>query len=260
MKKHIVMVSGGVGSFMELELATQEYGASNVFALFSDTKMEDPDLYRFLEDSINYLRVELVTLCDGRNPWEVFQDSKFIGNTRVDPCSRILKRELLNKWVRERFGPDECEIHFGIDYSEKHRIERTQKLNAPYVYRSLLVEKQIMVSREDKIQFCLDRGIEPPALYLKGFAHNNCGGFCVKAGLAQFKKLLDEYPDRYEWHVQQERATRAQVPNARPFLRKTINGKLNYIWLEDYRKMLLEGQELKGEEKFDFGGCGCALD
>lgn len=258
--KHIVMVSGGVGSFMELDFVVQRYGKECTLAVFSDTMMEDPDLYRFLGETIEYLGVELLTLCDGRNPWEVFQDTKFIGNTRIDPCSRILKRDLLNKWVRDHYGPDECEIHFGIDYSEKHRIERTQKLNAPYVYRSMLVESKTMVSSESKIEFCRQRGIEPPALYLKGFAHNNCGGFCVKAGLAQFKKLLEEYPERYDWHVQQERDTRKKVPNARPFLRKTINGKLNYIWLEDYREMLLAGQKLQGEENFDYGGCGCALD
>jgi hypothetical protein len=31
-------------------------------------------------------------------------------------------------------------------------------------------------------------------------------------------------------------------------------------WLEEYRRLYLEPQkELEGEEKFDWGGCGCAL-
>jgi hypothetical protein len=36
----------------------------------------------------------LVWIADGRHPWEVYRDEKFIGNSLVDPCSRILKREI----------------------------------------------------------------------------------------------------------------------------------------------------------------------
>lgn len=245
---------------MELELVITEYGRESTVALFADTCMEDEDLYRFLDESMKYLKMDLVTLADGRTPWQVFQDSKFIGNSRIDPCSRILKRELLNKWVRERFGPDECEVHFGIDYSEKHRMERAAELNKPYKYRSMMTEQEIMVSREDKIKYCLTRGIKPPRLYEMGFAHNNCGGFCVKAGLAQFKQLFEQMPERYDRHVQQETETRRKVPNARPFLRKTVKGEKVYMWLSDYRDFLMSGEILEGEEKFDFGGCGCALE
>lgn len=52
---------------------------------------------------------------------------------------------------------------------------------------------------------------------------------------------------------------RLKVPRARPFLKKTVKGEVKYLWLEEYRDMLLEGNKLEGEEKFDFGGCGCAL-
>lgn len=32
-------------------------------------------------------------------------------------------------------------------------------------------------------------GIKPPRLYSMGFAHNNCGGFCVKAGKGHFFEI-----------------------------------------------------------------------
>lgn len=253
------MTSGGVGSFIELMNCVSEYGRENVISLFSDTKMEDEDLYRFLDDCIKHAGCKFVKLEDGRDVWQVFQDVKFIGNSRIDPCSRVLKRDLLNKWVRDNYKANECVIHFGIDYSEKHRLERVQKLQAPYECRSILVEKQVMMTVEEKFKYCRDFGIEPPRLYAMGFSHNNCGGFCVKAGLAQFKLLLEKMPDRYEWHVQREKETKEKNPKAKPFLRKIENGQYKYMWLDEYREFL-KSNGLTGEQQFDFGGCGCALE
>lgn len=257
--KAIVMSSGGAGSFVELCHAVDEYGRENVLSLFADTKMEDGDLYRFQNECLEYTGVESVVLEDGRNPWEVFRDVKFIGNSRIDPCSRILKRDLLNKWVRDNYGPDECVVHYGIDYSEKHRLERVAKRTAPYKARSIMIERQQILGPREKIEFCKSKGIEPPRLYAMGFSHNNCGGFCVKAGLAQFKQLLERMPERYEWHVKQEEQARKAVPNAKPFLRMIQGGETKYFWLSEYRDWLKENQ-LTGEDLFDYGGCGCALE
>lgn len=259
MVTHIVSVSGGVGSFIELMNCVSEYGVENTIALFADTQIEDPDLYRFLDESTRYSGAELVKIADGRNPWQVFQDKKFIGNTRVDPCSLVLKRKLIWDWIKNHYHPDECNVHAGIDFSEKHRLDRAKKLNEPYVYRSIMVEQGQIVSQQDKIDFCKNAGISPPKLYLDGFGHNNCGGFCVKAGLAQFKLLLEKYPKRYQWHVEQENETRRLNSNAKPFLRIRRGSGLEYIWLSEYRDWLKEHQ-LTGEDLFDWGGCGCAVE
>lgn len=59
-------------------------------------------------------------IADGRDPWQVFADERFIGNTKVDPCSKILKRELLDRWGRENAQHD---IHYvGLDWTEPHRV------------------------------------------------------------------------------------------------------------------------------------------
>lgn len=50
-------------------------------------------------------------------------------------------------------------------------------------------------------------------------------------------------------------------PNLRPFLRKTINNKLLYLTMEEYRLQYLEKKvPLSTDEEFDYGGCGCAVD
>lgn len=66
--KHIVMYSGGVGSFIAAELVAKRYGTDDLVLLFADVLMEDEDLYRFNGDVERYLGVKLTTICEGRNP------------------------------------------------------------------------------------------------------------------------------------------------------------------------------------------------
>lgn len=208
--KRVIMYSGGVGSFAEASLVVEEFGREEVLAVFNDVRMEDEDLYRFLHESIAVLGIEFLEVSDGRTPWEVFRDVKFLGNSRIDPCSRVLKRDLFGKWLRANYRPDDVEIHAGIDYSEVHRLGPISERNKPYRFRSLMCERRLMLSREEKIEWCRSRGVEPPRLTVLGFAHNNCGGFCVKAGLAHFRKLLEWNPERFQFHVERERASRGR--------------------------------------------------
>jgi len=259
--KHIVMFSGGMGSYLTAKMVVEKYGSDDVVLLFADTMMEDEDLYRFMEDAVKVLGVPLTRIADGRSVWEVFNDVKFLGNSRIDPCSRVLKRELLDKWIKKNFEPDECVIYMGIDWGEKHRYERLVERKLPYIYKAPMVEEEIMPNREQKMEILIKDGIKPPRLYGYGFAHNNCGGFCVKAGLAQFRKLYEVMPERYEWHVQMEKRHREKVPKSRPFLKKTTNGVKRYLWLEEYREEYLEKSiQPSLDEEFDWGGCGCAID
>ena len=278
--KHIVSFSGGMGSFAEAYYCVQEFGKDNVILLFADTKEEDSDLYRFLEETREFLGCELVKLAYGPSLWELFKIRKFIGTNRVDICSETLKRDLLNGWIydnygiiidkpilnqdgstkKNTFGEDLtikvksllCEVHLGIDFSEHHRLTRVQKYMSPAIYRSLLVERGLIIAKDFSEQF----GIRKPFLYTLNFAHNNCGGFCVKSGLGQFKKLYEELPERYAYHEQQERETIAL--GAKPFLRMQKNNKKRYLTMEEYRVEFLEVDKAE-EFTYDYGGCGCAL-
>lgn len=261
--KHVVMTSGGVGSFITLEMVVNQFGRENVVSLFSDTMMEDEDLYRFLDDSHSYLGVPVTRIADGRTPWEVFRDRGFIGNTRVDLCSRILKRELMDDWICRNFKSDECICYVGIDYTEKHRIERLAPRKLPYIYKAPMVEAQMMLSPAQKESYCTERCITPPRLYGMGFGHNNCGGFCVKAGLAQFKLLFEKMPDRYAHHEAIEQSLLASNQNLKPFLRKRYgsgrSATVRYISMKEFREEFIMPDALTDDDKMDYGGCGCAL-
>lgn len=279
--KHIVSFSGGMGSFAEAKSCVDKYGKENVLLLFSDTLMEDEDLYRFLVETVAFLDCELVTLVQGKTPWGLFEEQRFVANSRMDICSRKLKREPLNKWIGDNYGITvneqikrsdgtlcflsngkpllrpvrklNAEIHLGIDFSEHHRLTTVQEKMKPWVYRSTLVEEGRIVPKDYSEQF----GIRKPRLYSLGFGHNNCGGFCVKAGLGHFKTLFEVMPERYAEHEAKELEL-ANKYKTLPFLKKTINGKVHYLTMKDYRENYLE-QGKAEEDKFDIGGCACAL-
>jgi hypothetical protein len=86
-----------------------------------------------------------------------------------------------------------------------------------------------------------------------GFQHNNCGGFCVKTGQAQFRLLLREFPARYRYHEEQQEKLFSKI-GAHGTIRMQRDNKLQYLSMREFREHV-EGQGAVDE--FDFGGCGC---
>ena len=253
---HVISFSGGMGSFAEAEACVTKYGKENVVTLFADTLIEDVDLYRFMKQCSAFLGCQHITIAEGRTPFQVFKDVKFMGNSRIDPCSRILKRDYLDKFITRHWNFDEVEIHLGIDITEEHRLARLQPRKLPYVYRSTLVEDGRMISKDYSNQ----HGITPPRLYSFGLGHNNCGGFCPKAGVGHYAKLLTGDRQQYMKIESMEQDVYDTVPNARPFLRWHENGKITYNTLKDFRMSIeKQGTLLNEDDSMDFGGCGCAI-
>ncbi len=97
--------------------------------LFTDTKWEDCDNYRFLHAVVARMsrlyQATFVHLAEGRDPEQVFLDSRYLGNDRAPLCSRILKGEMTAKWLQDVEGP--VTLYFGITWMEAHRGERIQK-------------------------------------------------------------------------------------------------------------------------------------
>ena len=253
--KHIVSFSGGMGSFAEAKSCVDKFGKENVLLLFADTMMEDEDLYRFLDECVAFLGCELVTLTDGRTPFEIFKDVKFMGNSMVDPCSKLLKREPLNKWFKKNYQPEDAHMHLGIDYSEEHRLVGVQKRMKPYIYRSTLVEDGRIIHKDFSEQF----GIKRPRLYNWKLGHNNCGGFCIKAGLGHYKALFDASPERYAEFETKEADVYESLGAVYPFLKKTEAKVLKRLTLKEYREQYLEPNLVSSEDSQEFGGCGCAI-
>ncbi len=250
---HIVMFSGGAGSWMAAKRVAERYGTDGLVMLFADTMMEDGDLYRFLIDASRNVGGELVQVADGRTPWEVFFDVSFLGNTRIDPCSRILKRELLRKWVEKNCDPSDTVVYLGYDWTEEHRFQAAKPHWEPWVLEAPLCDEPYLTKADIVIRLD-NEGIKRPRLYGLGFPHNNCGGFCVKAGQAHFKLLLDVMPERYAYHERKEQELREHLGKDVSILRDRRGGPVRPLTLREFRENLEAGGQC---DMFEWGGCGC---
>jgi len=248
--KAIVFYSGGISSFVAAKFAVERFGKDNVELLFTDTKTEDEDLYRFLREGAEALGAKLTILADGRDLWQLFNDIRFVANSRLDPCSRILKRELARKYITKTADTSTLLV-FGIDEFEAHRAAAISKNYEPYQCWYPLIEK--VMGHSEKVEVLTKMGIRPPRLYTLGFAHNNCGGFCVKAGQAHFAHLYRTMPERYEYHARKEREIIASGVNHKGIIRATVNGKRMYMTLDDFKRHI----EANMFEAHDVRGCGC---
>lgn len=260
--RHIVQFSGGICSFWAAHRVIQKYGKDSVVLLFADTQMEDEDLYRFNADTERKLGLTITVLSDGRTPWQLFRDEGVIGNSGLAPCSRILKRELLDRWIQSNTTPDDCVIYLGLDWTENHRMHGDSrrlgmvKKFAPWTVVAPMMGEPIW----DKCRMqreLTEIGIDVPRLYKLGFPHNNCGGFCIKAGQAHFAHLLRTIPDRYAYHEQEERDARAVIGDYSVLSDRRGDNKKKVMTLEAFRKRVESGEDF---DRDDWGGCGCSVD
>ncbi|MEK3981169.1 DNA methyltransferase [Psychrobacillus sp. FSL K6-2836] len=130
--KHIVFYSGGIGSRMTAKIIVVKHGKENVILLFTDTLIEDADLYRFIDETVKEMDVQYEYIADGRTPWEVFKDVKWLGNSRLAQCSHHLKQKTADRLIKENFEPDECILYLVIDWTEEHRKLKPVENWAPY--------------------------------------------------------------------------------------------------------------------------------
>lgn len=330
--KHIVFYSGGLGSWAAARRVIEKEGIENVILLFTDTLIEDEDLYRFLLETaqqfygidksdlikkiydmplirhetmndrkkfLTELAKEVrdrnpnfVWLNDGRDPWDVFFDSKYLGNSRIAQCSHILKQELSRRYIEENFKPhkpsgikkmdkakknivycetdeefeknridwdqddrEPCKLYLGIDWTEEHRTKAPTRSWLPYTVEFPMCEEPL-VTKIDIAKDLVESGIRRPKLYDMGFSHNNCAGFCVRAGQGHFVNLLKHKPQLYRYHEQREQEIREFLGKDVSILRRQKDGKKYRLTLKQLREEI-ESNNTKDIDMMDIGGCGC---
>lgn len=252
-RRHVVPFSGGVGSWATAKRVAQRHGTEHLTLLFADTRAEDPDLYRFLEEAARNVGAPLVKVADGRTPWQVFGDERFIGNTRVPICSRVLKVTPCRAWLEANTDPATTTIHIGIDWTETHRLPAIERGYLPWKVQAPMCELPYL-DKPAMLDWLVAEGITPPRLYGLGFPHNNCGGACVRGGQAQWATLLRTMPDRYTEQEQQEEAFRGEHGDV-SILRDRTGGSTSPLSLREFRERLQQQPALFDSD--EWGGCGC---
>src|ERR1051325_11434656 len=117
----IGLLSGGCCSWAACKRDAQANGVEGLVLLHTDTRGEDESTYAFLRAGAENIGAPLTVIADGRTVWEVFRDEGMIGNTRVDLCSKILKRERLRRWLAVNCDPTNTVVRFGYTAHEAHR-------------------------------------------------------------------------------------------------------------------------------------------
>ena len=219
---NVVSFSSGLSSALTVERVLQKYGAQDTRIVFMDTLIEDDDNYRFMRDCearwAEKYHADIITLTEGRTPYQVFQDEHVIPNNRVAPCTRRLKINLFVNWMKENFGSPASwvTIHIGYDYAELHRVDATKRnynalgwnVDFPLMWKPIEYRPYSRVVKDDW-------GIEPPRMYSMGYSHANCGGRCVKQGKNDWLRTLQNFPERYAEVEEWERKMRENPVNAK---------------------------------------------
>ncbi|XUL90002.1 hypothetical protein ACQ86D_27975 [Streptomyces galilaeus] len=238
MTRHVIQFSGGIGSFAAAVRVAKRHGTDDLVLLIADTGIEDPDLWRFADDTSRLLGVSLTKVSDGRTPWQVFHDKRFLGNDRITPCSRALKQIPCLDWMRQHAEPDDSLVYIGIENTprDRGRIPAIARNWKPWQTRFPLCSKwEPPRTKQELLYEARALGVEPPSLYQLGFSHNNCGATCVRAGQKQWLRLLEVLPDRYAHAEAEEETLRAKLGNV-AILRERRNGVGRPLPLSELRR------------------------
>lgn len=202
MKNHIVFFSGGKASFTVAHLVKERNPNDNIVLYFTDTLWEDEDLYRFIHEASDKLKLPMLKHSRGITPSQLMVQQRFMANNRVGTCSKVLKMKVSSDYLKKGIVPEieewhnkEClkqedfisdaTLYFGIGWEEAHR-EGPIKAN----WKQFEVEMPLIDEVIDNDEVLDIYGIQQPRLYDMQFSHNNCKGRCVKAGQGHFKNLL----------------------------------------------------------------------
>ncbi len=257
--KRIVLLSGALASFEAARRTLAAHGPSNVRFWFFDTRIEDEDLCRFLNGIELALGVHVEKFADGRGPWQVFKDGRFIGSSRADVCSKHLKRRLLERQPASQYPTRRVLLVFGLDWTEPHRVEAGQQYWAAKGYRTEFPPlRRPFLLHNDYVEQAQSLGLSVPRLYLLGFPHNNCGGACIMADIRQWAHLLHHFPGRFLWHESNEQAMRKYLLRDVSILRNRNGGKMRPMALRFLRWRIRQADNGELPElKAPPDGCTC---
>jgi len=220
-QRYVVSVGGGLSSTMALPIkAIAKYGRSNVDLIMCRLPNEDPDVWKLVDAVQNLTGVEVKMIGLNKTPWDIFFELGYInpvsGRGRADPCSKLLKREVLLEYMNQNYDSKSTALCVGItahEYSDrwfdihKNWTQKGWSVVAPLAEHKTITRESMMIDCERMFGFV-------PRLYRYGFDHNNCGGACIKAGQAQWAMLLYYLPDVYLWWEENEERFRREVnPN-----------------------------------------------
>lgn len=190
----VCQFSCGAASAVATKLALAQYGATrDVQIINAFLKEEHEDNRRFAADCERWFAKPITVLTNEKfegSVVNVFRKKQYLMGPMGAPCSRMLKRDLLDKWKQ----PGDVMV-FGYTAEESDRLDDFRERNpdrpviAPLIDAGLSkADCKAMVQRAD---------IVLPTMYLLGYDNANCIG-CVKGGEGYWRAIRIDFPDYFE--------------------------------------------------------------
>jgi hypothetical protein len=192
MSRVIVQFSCGAASAVAAKLTLAACGHEGVEIVNAFVQEEDADNRRFLADCEKWLDHRITVLRDEKynaSTDEVWRKKRFIKGLRGAPCSKELKREVLNAFA----VPDDLYV-IGFTAEEQDRYADFLDNNPGRRAAAPLIDKNL--SKSDCLAIVERAGIVIPRMYQLGFDNANCIG-CPKGGINYWQKIRHHFPGRF---------------------------------------------------------------
>lgn len=197
--------------------------------VFSDTKREHADTYRFGREVAAKWGLSVVEASDGRDLWDVFREWNMIPARQLAACSIAMKIKPFQKWLTEFIAAGGTgRVAYGYDSSEQDRAERTV---ARWPFPEVTPWFPLLewgVRKDQCFTFFRDAGVTPPAVYA---THRNANCIpCKNFRLPDWIATRYHYPEEFaaamaleeemgQTWMQDGTALRA-VPDVKPKVRR----------------------------------------
>jgi hypothetical protein len=210
-RRIVVGFSGGVTSAWCAGWALRNFPREEIVLLWHDTKEEDADTYRFLKEMSTALELPITERSDGRTLTEVIHDEGMIPNDQAAFCSRILKQEPGNKYIKElqEQGVGEIVRVMGFSANEPDRIQRQVALSWKMTsfFCNVSVRFPLVETKTTKQQaqdWCsCEMGVQSPSMY-EWSDHANCPG-CFRGGKGYWLAVAKNNPEVFNKRAELER-------------------------------------------------------
>jgi 3'-phosphoadenosine 5'-phosphosulfate sulfotransferase (PAPS reductase)/FAD synthetase len=249
MTQEIVLYSMGICScYIACRLQDE---CQNPICLWSDTKREDEDTYRFGREVAERWGLNVVEASHGGDLWDTFKAWKMIPARQLTPCSRDFKILPSRAYLSQVEGGGR--VAYGYETGEQKRADRTQShwdLTNLSVWFPLI---EWGVSKEQCFGYFAQHGITPPRMY-QNFQHANCLP-CKNFREPDWIAMAYHYPEKFAEAATFEAVNGLQWMQDGP--------KLIELALSDKVPSRKGRHKLAGQEpafSFDVGCDRCAID
>lgn len=190
----VCQFSCGAASAVATKLALADYGSTHdVQIVNAFLANEQDDNRRFAQDCEAWFDQPITVLRDekyGADAHEVFRRERFMRGPYGAPCSKFLKRRLLDTISQ----PGDVMV-LGFTAEEADRLDDFRERNPERPVIAPLIDRGL--GKDDCKAILLRAGIELPLMYRMGYDNANCIA-CVKGGEGYFRAIRQDFPDQFE--------------------------------------------------------------